>query len=860
MAFFRHTIHVVTTLLLVAVPGLIAFDCGGFLPWSHWLLSVLAILFVILVTVGHSEDHPKWDTTIHGADNDVSHRHADSPLSPPMGAISFMFQSSLERLMHWTPLILILVFAAVSLLQTLSLDASVVRWLSPASADVFQHWLPKALGIAAPDRFTVSVSPWLTNNFTSRAIILAAFAFVGGRLMTNRHFVIAMMIGLALTGLLHAAAGYYQQAVSPGVNLFGVTRIGRPFGPFVNRANAGAMLNLGLAAAIGLLSARLHGRWDYPRKRQRGFHGSFRRLIVDRVRAILLDRPSLLISFGIVFIVSAILACGSRGALMGLVAGTIACAICAVSTQKLPLFLVASVGVGLMALMTLGKTGIEATSLERFLETSESITRDNARLRHWPDGLRAATSSLPLGGGMGAYQYTYLPFQQTGGPNWFLNADNQWVEWFTEGGLPIAGAMLVALFSAMVALRRLLEASDPANRGLAIAGVFAIAAIGISQTFDFALTASSIALAATLLAAAIHARAAKTQAAQSLAAQMPHAFPKPRIDHSDHVDRMSHASRIQQVVRAWIERFAAIPAPFRYWSGRIAVAVVFLGMLAWAQHQTRREAMAYAVVRNCKLQLADDALDYPTLLELEQRVDRAIDQARLCDPLLIQQCLVQRRLFRIERIGRLLDDQPISAAEAVRRTSLELIRVNESLLGDPPLSDDPRLRRITDLSRQTLQRCPLSETALWNLAQLDFSEGYRSRTPAILEQLSRLRCRNGDILAGIAATAWQMGEKETAAQAWKQLLLVDAKRLPKVFQQLSKTEGAIRLSQVLPDEIGSDDNHASNHRQLLLNAARLQNQLPADQQDPIVRARALKLLQIPISPAERELKKELEEE
>lgn len=802
MAFFRHTLHVVTTLLLVSVPGLIAFDCGGFLPWSHWLLSILAILLLLLVTLGESESQLDGDEP-----------HADTTLRPYW-----------RWLTHWTPLLLILVFAAVSMLQTWPLPAWLVRWLSPASAAAFEDWLPQAIGSAATNRFTISLAPWLTTGVTALAIILAAFAFIAGLLMKNRHFVLALLVGLAVTGLVHAAAGYYQQAVSPGVNLGGVTRIGQPFGSFVNRANAGALLNIGLAAAIGLLSARLHGRWDYPRTRQPGLHGSFRRMIGDRFQSILNDRVSLLISVGIVFIVSAILVCGSRGALVGLVAGAIACAVCGVSTQKFPVVIVTSVGVALVALMTLGKTGMEATSLERFLETSETMTIDNGRLQHWPDGLRAGTASLPLGGGLGAYRYVYLPFQETGGSSWYQNADNQWVQWYTEGGLPITAAILLALLSALFALRRLLEASDPVNRGLAIAGVFAIAAIGISQTFDFALTASSIALAATLLAAAVHARAA-------------------------------------QAVSPSATRPSFGQAPFvRYRFVRIVFALVFLGMLVWANQQTRRDAMADAVVRRCKLQLADPALDYSILLELEQQVDRAIERVPDDETLLVSQIEVQRRLFRIERIARLLAQQPISDREAVRRTNVNLVRVNQPLLGNPPLSEELRLQRIAELSRHALQLCPFSEVPLWNLAQLDFSAGHPSRTPILLDQLSRLRCRNSEVLLGIATTAWQFGETAIAVRVWKQLLMVDPRKLPTVYRQILKTDGKVRLSDILPDEPRSDQRTTSQYRQLLIHAAKLQSQLPAEQQDPLVRRRALDLLSLPISPQERELKRELEKE
>lgn len=801
----------VATLLLVAIPGVVALDYGGALPWTIWILSAMAMLLVVMVAFGDSQTSSSWGALLDelhlaSTDTDPSSRPSDQPRLVPHTNPRFA-SSFLEWGARWTPLLLVLCFAFVAMLQTMPWGAAFVSWLSPASAKAYQGWAPTATGTAALEQFSVSVSPWLTTNFTARAIILAAFAYAAGCLMRHRHFVLAMLIGLAGMALIHAAVGHYQQAVSPHVNLFGSRRVGQPFGTFVNRSHAGALLNIGLACAIGLISVRLHGHRDYPSRRQHGLHGSFQRLLIDRAQTLLFDKPSLFLSLGIVFIVSAILACGSRGALLGMLAGTLACAACTVSTQRMPLFLLTAAFVAFIALMTMGKTGIEASSLERFLESSPSMTQNNARLQHWPDGLRAARASLPMGGGLGAYRYVHLPYQQTSGPNWFQNADNQWVEWLAEGGLPITGALLCTLATTLVLLRRLLSASDPVNRGLAVAGVFAVAAIGVSQTFDFALTVSSVAIAATLLAAAIHVRATE------------------------------HAPR------------ALTRSSTFHWVGPIFLVV----LVAWAQKQIHGEASATAILNRSKAQLADAGLDYADLLTQEQTLARAIEEVPDCDSLLNQQCIVQQRLYRIERIGRLLSQQRISLEKAAQTTKLSQIHANKEQLGDPPLHEDARLQRITELSRHELELCPLSETARWNLALLDFSAGYRTRAPSLLRQLSILRCRNGDALTQVATLASQMEQPQLAAQAWRQLLSIDERRLPEVIEQLTAS-GTIQLHQVLPIEGPPTDTERPKTRELLLRAAEYQLQLPPQQRDPIVLGWAMDLLRIPISAAERDLK------
>ncbi|WP_203329166.1 O-antigen ligase family protein, partial [Candidatus Laterigemmans baculatus] len=203
-----------------------------------------------------------------------------------------------------------------------------------------------------------------------------------------------------------------------------------------------------------------------------------------------------------------LIASGSRGALVGSAAGFVACLLVAVPAGRFLGFGLAAVLVFVAATYSLTSLGLESQAVERLSATMDEPVLRDGRLDHWPDAVRAAVAYFPLGGGLGSYRYAHLPYQETTHGSWYANADNQWLEWWVEGGLVAISLIVAAVGVVGLAIRRLLTSADPLDRGMAAAGAYGLAAILVSQLFDFALLISPIAIAATLLLSAVVARAA----------------------------------------------------------------------------------------------------------------------------------------------------------------------------------------------------------------------------------------------------------------------------------------------------------------------------------------------------------------
>ncbi|QDT03538.1 O-Antigen ligase [Rubripirellula lacrimiformis] len=895
LAMLRHNLMTLTACATVAVPGLVALDCGGLLPWDLWISSVAVMALVIATWFVQSACPPR--------------RTPSAPFinASPAAIVQHYVTETLERGLQRSPMVLWAAIGLLALAQSIPLDSGTVWSLSPASADAFTQWLPQATGQPAPQSFPVSVSAWLTKNFAAFAMVMAAMAYVAGTIFRHRHLVLLMMIGMAIVGVVHSALGFYQSVVSPGVFLFGDRRIGHPFGTFINRNNAGAMLNLGLAAAVGLLVYRSRNRRSSDGMVSHKFGG------FSHFHRMAQSVSWWMIVLATVFISAAIVACGSRGALLGSACGATICVITVASSRRLPIVVFAVVVMFAIAMVTLGAAGIETTAVDRLLENHTGDPVGDGRAGHWPDAWRSALASFPIGGGMGAYRYAYLPFQATGGGNWYRNADNQWLEWLVEGGLAMALILLAAGIGTIVAFRRLLRTSDPIDYGLALAGIFATTAIATSQTFDFALTLPPIAMTATLLAAAVHAR--QTPAAprqrrdpshdqrfarirQRATENAPHRQTNSQGIHPSSTSGSPHGrpagERRSPVTNSdseeWFEEFQSLfiaPSQTRSLMLMVVPVLIIAGLIL---STNRAAAIASADSLQRHSQWLTDAsgsgsgtstpgtltsVQYANLQSIDRELDLAIQRYPDCEPLMLERIRVLRLLFRSERI-QALTTQGVSAEQASLLTRPHRIRwvtlrggpsslLSGSKFGDPPLDRDPRLESIAALSRQALEANPLSEIARWNLVQLDLTGTPAETCRVLLDQLSVLRGQSPSALDSIARAALDIQDTPIAIHAWQRMLALDPSGLPAVIQQLRKRQWPIRLNQLLPPQDSGnsiDDAQRSSvlmarQRQLILDAARLQNSMPPTEQDPKVLTRAMEILSLPITADERALKQTL---
>jgi len=239
---------------------------------------------------------------------------------------------------------------------------------------------------------------------------------------------------------------------------------------------------------------------------------------------------------------------------------------------------------------------------------------------------------------------------------------------------------------------------------------------------------------------------------------------------------------------------------------QIAVASVLLVVLAVAADRAAARANSEALAAQTRMQLDRGSLFQGLLRRLDQDLEAQLLHDPLNVPLWLQRAQVQIKWFRFEEAVRLAMSEPISLEEAYDRTDLDRQR-REDCPG--PLAGLSHLELARDMSIQTLKICPLSDSARWNLTRLDFAVTNPADSPKRLAQILRLRGRTPESLGKIAAAAAASGDWSTARATWKQQLTLSPRFVGHVIDQVKQTGGAVRLSQVIPED-----------RELVLAAAR----------------------------------------
>lgn len=406
--------------------------------------------------------------------------------------------------------------------QTVALPRDVLSVLSPGASRLRDQVLP-----ASPETLdgtgqfsaelpepTVSLYPSATSSrILELSLYLAAF-LLGFQYFRRRRAQVwlcgvATAVGgvIALFGIIQWISGthriYWIVELSQG---------GVPFGPFVNRNNAGGFLNLCLAAALGLLFGIAQPR------RRRGAHrhldmppwvgdGLIRRWL-GPLADLSAVRLGLFATTGLM--VASVLCTLSRGAFLAMVGGAAAVLVASFAMKRSRgAAVLAALGVSAVLLIAWAGT---SDAVQRRLATlfPDSETKTHPLFPHWQDSLAAVPDFWPLGSGMGTYRFVYRVYErdQQSGNLVFYHAENLYLETLLEMGIVGLGLVLAALATTSVAAWKVARtAGGEYASPLAFGGVFLVASQAIHSAADFGLYVPANALWFAVLCGSLVGRA-----------------------------------------------------------------------------------------------------------------------------------------------------------------------------------------------------------------------------------------------------------------------------------------------------------------------------------------------------------------
>ena len=356
------------------------------------------------------------------------------------------------------------------------------RW-NP-SAGLLRPLLPY-LGLPHPPAVAWSVAPPETTDAILRVAayvligLTAAVAFETG---ASRRRLGAVLVGSAVFQSVYGSGEY----LSGRQHIFAFAKkyyLDSATGTFINRNHFATFLAMALPVALVLaISSPREGRGRRVRSwRERAVDASGSDIL--RVLAVV---ASALIWMGL-------LLSHSRGGLLAAIAGT-AVVLVRYRGSRAARWTGALGVVVLGILLTLEMSQAPG---ERFLTVRDEIFGRTGRPAVWRDALGLVSARPLLGYGYGTFESAFPSVQSGEIDLRFDHAHNDWLEWATEGGLPLLAAA-VALYA--LALRGTARSLSPGfSAAFAIASRGALIALGLHAMWDFSLRIPAVAVTCAVL-------------------------------------------------------------------------------------------------------------------------------------------------------------------------------------------------------------------------------------------------------------------------------------------------------------------------------------------------------------------------
>lgn len=301
-------------------------------------------------------------------------------------------------------------------------------------------------------RLGLSIEPLHTRAAIPSLAMIAVVIWIGSVGFANPRWHLVALILLTGLGLLVGLSGLAQVLSwnQTDTNIFGLSK-DRSFSAFVSRNSAGAFLNIGLAASMGLAS------WAFARPRQKDQRYAyapespafrFMTVIEDALSQLTTAQVASVIATSLLF--ACTIVSNSRGAA---VSGAASCIVVLLLgrfvAQGAGRWLYAAaillMGIGLIYFFELDSRFSQRISQLADPSFIESDAKQG-RLYIWGVALNAASFYWLTGSGLGTFHFAHLPFQHPSAGGWYYHSENLFLDIICDMGIVGLVAIVVVIY------------------------------------------------------------------------------------------------------------------------------------------------------------------------------------------------------------------------------------------------------------------------------------------------------------------------------------------------------------------------------------------------------------------------------
>ena len=405
-----------------------------------------------------------------------------------------LHEIQLER----TPLNLcLLLVLGLGLLQVLPLPLQVIRILSP-KAYAFYRETSFDSELSASWR-TLSLYPYATKQELIRLLALALLFWVVANYFRTREQVDRIVRLIMAMGFVLAVFAIVQHFTGNG-KLYWIRELthgGMLFGPYVNRNHFAGYMEMVIPLTLGYVVANKRSQSDVTNWRERVLRWGSPQA-----------SWSLLTIFGGLIMMTALLLSGSKAGLLSFLGSMIFFALFPSIGRFhakrwwgfLALFLVLGFA---YALWLKPDRALQPFAI---LWLGSDDPSAHSRLLVWQDTLRLGRDYCWTGTGLNTFSWAFPLYKRpVSGQYFYTHAENDYLQAFAEGGLPLVAILAIALlWGAAQLLSAWLESQRSYTRGVGLGLLAALVAILLHSASDFNLHIMANAILFVILLALAH--------------------------------------------------------------------------------------------------------------------------------------------------------------------------------------------------------------------------------------------------------------------------------------------------------------------------------------------------------------------